>query len=43
MVVEQELSHELIAIVDPEVGVDVERVTVVAGLVHDVVYAVHQV
>ena len=43
VVVQQELSHELVAVVDPQIGVDVERVAVVTSLVHDVVYAVHQV
>ena len=42
MVVQQELTHELIPIIHPEVGVIVEGVSVLHRLVHDVLHAVHQ-
>ena len=42
VVVEQELPHELVAVVHPQVGVVVEGVAVLCGLVHDGVHPLHQ-
>ena len=42
VVVEQELTHELGSVVHPQVGVLVERVAVLARLVHHVLHTVHQ-
>jgi len=40
--VEQKLSHEFLAIVDPQVRVVVVRTGVISGAVHDVLRVIHQ-
>ena len=42
VIVEQELTHKLVSVVDPEVGVAVKGSTVFDCLVHDALDVVHQ-
>ena len=43
VVVQQELAHELVAVVQPQVRIHVERAAVLVRFVHDARDAVHQI
>ena len=42
MSVNEELSHELVSVVDPQISVVIERVAIIARFGHDVLYAIHE-
>ena len=43
VVVQKELSHKLVSVVQPQVSVDIERAAVFIRLVHYASYTIHQI